>query len=318
MSDVVSDESVRVAVLGCGAIGSLYAAHLAQLPEVEVWAVDPWAAQVEALEQHGLTVTGLAQFAARVHARTDANSLPRCDFGIVATKALHTFAAVEAARDALADAAVVSVQNGLGNEEVIAELLPNVVRGSIVTAGAVTSPGTVRYDAPGDSSFGPFEPSPASAASISALADLLTRAGLVTHALADARGPQWTKVVFNSATSPLSALTGLSVGQVCTDPALKHQVDRLIAEALEVCAAEGIELTRSPEDSVREAIQEAFWHRPSMLQDVLARRPTEIDVLNGGIAAAGRRVGVPTPLHDAMVALVHGLETSWSADAGGN
>ncbi len=312
------EPTVRVAVLGCGAIGSLYAAHLARLPEVEVWAVDPWVEQVEAIEQHGLTVTGLAQFTVKVHARTDAGELPRCDFGIVATKAQHTLAAVEAARDALADAAVVSVQNGLGNEEVIAQLLPNVIRGSIVTAGAVTAPGTVRYDAPGDSSFGPFEPRSAAPDRIVQLADLLTRAGLVTHALADARGPQWTKVVFNSATSPLSALTGLSVGQVCAEPALLAQVDRLIEEALAVCAAEGIGLTRSPNDSVQEAIQEAFWHRPSMLQDVLVHRPTEIDVLNGGVAAAGRRVGVATPLHDAMVALVHGLESSWSADASGH
>jgi len=117
--------------------------------------------------------------------------------------------------------------------------------------------------------------------------------------------------VFNAATSPLSALTGLTVGAVCTDPALRFQVDRLIAEALAVCAAEGITLTRSPAESVQEAIDEAFGHKPSMLQDVLARRPTEVDVLNGGIAAAGRRAGVPTPLHDAMVALVHGLESSW-------
>jgi 2-dehydropantoate 2-reductase len=314
----MTEASVRVAVLGCGAIGSLYAAHLARLPEVEVWAVDPWAEHVAAIERDGLEVTGQARFHAPVHARTDAGALPPCDFGIVATKAQHTHAAVAAARAALADAAVVSVQNGLGNEEVIAELVPHVVRGSIVTAGAVTAPGTVRYDALGDSWFGPFEPSPADAAQITRLAELLTRGGLVTHALADARGPQWTKVVFNSATSPLAALTGLTVGQVCTDSGLRTQVEHLIDEALVVCAAEGITLTRSPADSVQEAIEEAFWHRPSMLQDVLVQRPTEIDVLNGGIAAAGRRAGVATPLHDAMVALVHGLESSWTAATGGH
>jgi 2-dehydropantoate 2-reductase len=305
---------VRVAVLGCGAIGSLYAAHLARVPGVEVWAVDPWSEHVAAIERDGLHVTGLETFTATVHARTDASTLPACEFGIVATKALHTHAAVEAAKAALADAAVVSVQNGLGNEEVIAQVLRHVVRGSIVTAGAVTAPGTVRYDAPGDSSFGPFEPSPAPRDRIAELAELLTRGGLATHALDDARGPQWTKVVFNSATSPLSALTGLTVGQVCTDAGLRAQVEALIDEALQVCAAEGITLTRAPTDSVQEAIDEAFWHKPSMLQDVLVRRPTEIDVLNGGIAAAGRAAGVATPRHDAMVALVHGLESSWSAE----
>ena len=85
------------------------------------------------------------------------------------------------------------------------------------------------------------------------------------------------------------------------------------AEALAVCEQAGIVLARPPGEAVDEAIAEAYDHQPSMLQDVLARRATEIDVLNGGIAAEGRRVGVPTPRHDCMVALVKGLEKSWSA-----
>ena len=306
-------DPLRVAVIGCGAIGSLYAAHLARSPEVEVWVVDPWAAHMDAIASDGLRVTGLADFTATVHARTDGRDLPDCDFGLIATKAPHTRAAVAGARGALANAAVVSLQNGLGNEEVIAELVPRVIRGSIITAGAVVAPGVVRYDAPGDSWFGPFEPRPASMGETERLARLLTDGGLRTHALSDARGPQWTKVVFNSATSPLSALTGLSVGRVCTDAELRPQVDALIAEALAVCDKAGITLTRAPAESVAEAIAEAYDHKPSMLQDVLAHRETEIDALNGGIAAEGRRVGVPTPLHDCMIALVKGLEGSWRA-----
>jgi 2-dehydropantoate 2-reductase len=304
---------VRVAVIGCGAIGSLYAAHLARVPGVEVWAVDPWAEHVDAMESRGLRVIGLGDFTAKVHARTEGAGLPACDFGLVATKALHTRVAVEGARAALADAAAVSVQNGLGNEEIIAEFVPRVIRGSIVTAGAIVVPGVVRYDAPGDSWFGPFEPRPAPMGEVTHLAGLLTKGGLRTHALQDARGPQWTKVIFNSATSPLAALTGLSVGRVCTDALLRQQVDRLIAEAEAVCERAGIVLARPPREAVDEAIEEAFEHKPSMLQDVLAHRATEIDVFNGGIAAEGRRARVPTPLHDCMVALVKGLERSWSA-----
>jgi 2-dehydropantoate 2-reductase len=308
---------VRVAVIGCGAIGSLYAAHLARVPGVEVWAVDPWTEHMAAIEARGLRVTGLADFTARVRARTTAADLPACDFGVVATKSPHTRAAVLAATGILANAAVVSVQNGLGNEEIVAEAAPHVIRGSIVTAGAVIAPGVVRYDAPGDSWFGPFEPSPAAMDQVSRLAGLLTEGGLRTYALSDARGPQWTKVIFNAATSPLAALTGLSVGRVCTDAGLRALVDGLIAEAMAVCDRAGIVLPRRPDDAVAEAIADAFDHKPSMLQDVLARRPTEIDVLNGGIAAEGRRTGVGTPLHDCMVALLKGLERSWSAAPGG-
>jgi 2-dehydropantoate 2-reductase len=304
---------VRVAVIGCGAIGSLYAAHLARVPGTEVWGVDPWAEHVEAIRARGLRVTGLADFTARVHATTDGGELPPCEFGVVATKALHTHAAVAGAQAALAAAAVVSVQNGLGNEEVIAGHVPRVIRGSIVTAGAITEPGVVRYDAPGDSWFGPFEPRPAPLAEVSRLAGLLTAGGLRTHALADARGPQWTKVIFNAATSPLAALTGLSVGQVCTDAGLRGQVEALIAEAEVVCGRAGIVLSRPPREAVAEAIGQAYDHKPSMLQDVLARRPTEIGVLNGGIAAEAERLGIVAPLHACMTALVRGLERSWTA-----
>jgi 2-dehydropantoate 2-reductase len=303
--------TTRVCVVGCGAIGSLYAAHLARLDDVEIWAIDPWADHVAAINEHGLRVTGGDAFVAPVHARTSAADVPPCSLGIVATKAEHTRAAVAACVDVFADAAVASVQNGLGNEEVVAELVPRVIRGTILPAGAVTEPGVVRYDAPGDTWLGPFEPRPASAAEIAALSELLTRGGLPTHALADARGPQWDKVVFNSATSPLAALTGLPMGPLCSDLALRVEIDALVAEAQAVCAALGIVLSKDPAAMLAEAIEVAHEHKPSMLQDVLAHRRTEVDVLNGGVAAQGRLAGVPTPRHDAMVALVHGLERSW-------
>jgi 2-dehydropantoate 2-reductase len=306
--------TTRICVVGCGAIGSLYAAHLARLDDVEVWAVDVSRAHVDAINEHGLRVTGRAVFTAAVHARTDAADVPPCDFGIVATKAEHTHAAIAACADLFANAAVASVQNGLGNEEVLAELVPRVIRGTILPAGALTGPGVVRFDAPGETWLGPFEPKPASMVEVETLAALLTRAGLPTHALKDARGPQWDKVIFNSATSPLSALTGLPVGPVCEEPALRREVAALVAEAQEVCAALGIETAKDASALVKEVIGVAYDHKPSMLQDVLARRPTEIDVLNGGIAAQGRAAGVPTPRHDAMVALVHGLERSWNEE----
>src|SRR4029078_7138475 len=118
-------------------------------------------------------------------------------------------------------------------------------------------------------------------------------------------------VIFNSATSPLAALTGLPMGPLCSDPALRVEIDALIEEAHAVCAALGITVSDTGR-MADEAIEVAADHKPSMLQDVLARRRTEIDVLNGGIAAQGRLAGVPTPRHDSMVALVKGLERSWS------
>src|SRR5712692_3676459 len=113
---------LRICIIGCGAVGSLFAAHLAQKGEAEVWAYDVWTEHIEAINKNGLRLSGAADFTAKLYATSDARELPRCDYGIVATKAIHTRAAIaQAARAFDESSAVCSVQNGVGNEEIIAE-----------------------------------------------------------------------------------------------------------------------------------------------------------------------------------------------------
>jgi 2-dehydropantoate 2-reductase len=205
------------------------------------------------------------------------------------------------------------VQNGLGNEEVLAEHVERVIRGTTFPAGRIVEPGHVLWDVRGETTIGPFEPSPAPEDAVRRLADACTRAGMPTAAVADARGPQWRKVIFNAATNPVGALTGLTHGQVCDDPGLRALVSGLVDEGKAVAAAEGIELDADPEDLIDHAARPdvAYDHKASMLQDVEARRATEIDYLNGGIVNFGRGAGVPTPLNQAILVLVKGLERSW-------
>ena len=308
------DTVVRVCVVGCGAVGSLFAAGLAQLDDVEVWAYDLAHEHVDAINAHGLRISGAGELVGRVRATADAGEVPPCDFGIVATKAMHTSAAVAATAHAFADGAVASVQNGIGNEEAIAEHVERVIRGTTFPAGHVVEPGHVHWDVKGDTTFGPFEPQPAPQDAIARLADACTRAGMPTHAVADARGPQWRKVIFNAATNPLGALTRLTHGRVCERPDLRALVTKLVDEGKAVAAAQDIELDDDPERLIDHAARKdvAYDHKASMLQDVEARRATEIDYLNGGIARFGREHGVPTPLNEAIWALVRGLEASWT------
>jgi 2-dehydropantoate 2-reductase len=300
-------------VVGCGAVGSLFAASLAQLDEVEVWAYDLAEDHVRAVREHGLRISGAGELVGRVSATTDASELPACDFGIVATKSMHTGPALAASAHAFGSGAVCSVQNGLGNEETIAEQIPRVIRGTTFPAGHVVEPGHVHWDVQGDTTIGPFEPSPAPMDEVERLAEACTRAGLPTAAVADARGPQWRKVIFNAATNPIGALTGLTHGRVCEDPALRRLVSGLVDEGKAVAEAQEIDLDADPEELIDYAARPdvAYDHKASMLQDVEARRETEIDYLNGGIARFGREHGVPTPLNDAVTALVKGLEASW-------
>ena len=306
---------MRICIVGCGAVGSLFAAGLAGLDDVEVWAFDLSRAHVDAINANGLRLVGAGEVHARPRATADAQELPPCDFGIVATKAMHTDAAIRATAHAFADGCVATVQNGIGNEEVIAEHVERVIRGTTFPAGKILEPGVVQWDVKGDTTLGPFEPQPAPFAEVERLADACTRGGMPTHAVHDARGPQWRKVIFNAATNPVGALTGLSHGRVCERPDLRRLVGGLVDEGKAVAAAQGIVLDADPEELIDHAARPdvAYDHRASMLQDVEARRPTEIDYLNGGIVRFGREHGVPTPLNEAIWALVKGVEQSWQS-----
>ncbi len=304
---------MRVCIVGCGAVGSLFAANLAQLEDVEVWAYDLAADHVAAINERGLRLSGAADVVGRVRATTDASELPACEFGIVATKAMHTSAAVAATAHAFLHGSVCSVQNGLGNEEEIAQHVRQVIRGTTFPAGRVLEPGHVQWDVTGDTTLGPFEPSPAPLQEVRHLADACTRAGMPTDAVRDARGPQWRKVIFNAATNPLGALTRLTHGRVCEVEPLRALVSGLVDEGKAVAGAQEIELDADPEALIDYAARRdvAYDHRASMLQDVEARRETEVDYLNGGIVRFGREHGVPTPLNEAVWALIKGVERSW-------
>src|SRR5262249_17520614 len=157
----------------------------------------------------------------------DAQQLPLCEFGIVATKAMHTEPAIAATAHAFRDGAVATVQNGLGNEETIARHVERVIRGTTFPAGRIVAPGHVQWDVRGDTTLGPFDDRVA-LGDVGRLADACTRAGLPTHAVTDARGPQWRKVIFNAATNPIGALTGLTHGRVVERPDLRRLVTGLV------------------------------------------------------------------------------------------
>ncbi len=304
---------MKICVVGCGAVGSLFAANLSLLEDVEVVAYDLSSAHVDAINANGLRLSGAGEVLGSPRATTDAAAIGPCDFGIVATKAMHTEAAIAATAAAFAAGSVATVQNGIGNEEVIAGHVERVIRGTTFPAGKILEPGHVQWDVKGDTTLGPFEPSPAPLADVERLADACTRAGMPTEAVADARGPQWRKVIFNAATNPVGALTGLTHGRVCERPDLRALVSGLVSEGKAVASAQGIELDSDPEDLVDHAAKPevGYNHKASMLQDVEARRATEIDYLNGGIVRFGREHGVATPLNEAIWALVKGVEQSW-------
>ncbi len=304
---------LRVCIIGCGAVGSLFAAHLARKGEAEVWAFDVSKDHVEAMRNHGLRISGAADFTAKLNATSDPDELPRCDYGIVATKAIHTRGAIAAVGRAFDEnSAVCSVQNGVGNEEIIAEHVRYVIRGTTFPAGHLIAPGHVGFDIKGDTWMGPFEPTNTPMSKVEELAGLVTRSGMNVIALQDARGAQWTKLIFNASTNPVGALTLLHHGAATRFPPTAQLFDDLIAEGEAVAKALGIELHGDPRALVQKGASASGKHRASMLQDVLAKRQTEVDFMNGAIVKWGEEAGISTPLNKAVWELIKGLEFAWS------
>jgi 2-dehydropantoate 2-reductase len=207
--------------------------------------------------------------------------------------------------------AVCSVQNGAGNEELIAEHVKYVIRGTTFPAGHPIAPGHIGYDIKGDTWIGPFEPTSTPMSHVEELAGLLTRGGMNTIALKDARGAQWTKLIFNASTNPVGALTLLHHGAATKFGPTGQLFNELIAEGEAVARKLGIELHGDPRQLVQKGANAPGKHRASMLQDVLAKRQTEVDFMNGAISQWGDKVGVPTPLNKALWRLIKGLEHSW-------
>jgi 2-dehydropantoate 2-reductase len=303
----------RVCIIGCGAIGSLYAAHLARV--AEVWALVRREGHARALNQEGLRVSGAHNFSASLKAATRAEELPSFDLGIVATKATQVEEAIAEACSHFDSGAVISAQNGLGSEEIIAaHTRGQVIRGTTFMSGTRHSDTHVQYELDTPTWLGPFEPRNTPYAVVKEAADLLVAGGLKAEALADARPAQWSKLIFNASVNGVSALTGLPhsphFAQEEQFSDLGHLLHALIEEGKRVAAAVGVKLHEDPWEMNK--IGAMTNHPTSMLYDVRNQLRTEVDFLSGAIAGEAQRVGVPSPLHTAVYRLVKGKEAAWT------
>ena len=286
----------RVCIVGCGAIGSLYAAHLARV--AEVWAFVRREDHARALSRDGLRVSGKREFHVSLKATTRPDELPDCELGIVATKAAQVGDSIALVGNRFNEGAVISAQNGLGSEEIIAaHTRGQVIRGTTFMSGTKHSDTHVQLELDTATWIGPFEPRHTAYALVREAADLINAAGLKAEALQDARPAQWSKLIFNASVNGVSALTGLPHSPHFADESkhsgLGHLVHDLIKEGKLVAAAAGIQLHEDPWEMNK--IGALTNHPPSMLHDIRHQLPTEVDFLSGAIARAAERVGLLAP-----------------------
>jgi 2-dehydropantoate 2-reductase len=301
-----------VCVVGAGVIGSLFAAHLARVCEVSV--LTRRREHAQALAGNGLRVSGRHDFTAVLSATDDPAQLPEFDLGIVATKATELETAAARLAGGFAGATLMPVQNGLGAEEILRRHggWP-VISAVTFMSGTRHSDTHVEYILDTETWLGPYGAT--SLAVAEEVAGLIVRSGLKAEALPDLRPAQWSKLIFNATVNGVAALTGLPhdyhFAARESDDDLGHLVFALIAEGRRVAAAAGVELHDDPWEMNVLATRRGSAHYPSMLEDVEARRPTEVELINGSLVREAERLGVDVPLQAALYRLIKAREASW-------
>lgn len=310
----MSHEPKHITVIGAGAMGSLFGGLLAE-GGLDVTLVDVWQDHVDAINRDGLKLVGHGgDRAVHVKATTDATSIEAADVVLVQTKALATRDGVGAATALFRDGAVaISFQNGLGNEDVIAEVIgKDKVMGGVTSQGAnIEGPGVVRNHGDLPSYIGELDGgvSPRGAA----IAAAFTAAGLKTEASDDIMRDIWRKLMANIGVSSFSALCNCPVGRVFDAPETKALVFAAVDEAVAVGKAAGVDIDA---DHARAVLMEITgeggtgtnWS--SLAVDIKNGRRSEIDTINGAIVRLGRQFAIPTPINQTLVGLVKGLEES--------
>jgi 2-dehydropantoate 2-reductase len=310
----------RVCVIGAGVIGSLYAGHLAR--NIEVSVLTRREEHARALVADGLRISGKSDFTAAVHATADPAQLPDFDLGIIATKATQLEEAAAALAGRFPGATMMTIQNGLGAEELVRthgdwSLLSAVTFMSGVRHGDAH----VEYELDTETWLGPFADT-ATYEQSQEVEALLVDSGLHARAFPDLRPAQWSKLIFNATVNTVAALTDLPHVSAFAarghETDLGHLVHDLIDEGKAVAAAAGVELHEDPWEMNVHAVRRGetlaaeghYAHVPSMLEDVRAGRPTEIDFITGALVREAAKHGVPVPLHTAMYRLVRARETA--------
>jgi 2-dehydropantoate 2-reductase len=300
----------RVCVVGAGVIGSLFAAHLARVAQVSclVRRED----HASALRQEGLRVSGRHEFVAEVNASADASDLGDQELVLVCTKATGLEPAAAAIAGHFPGATVMTTQNGLGAEEIVrAQGDWPLVSAVTFMSGTKHSDTHVEYVLDTETWLGPYGETPFE--TVEEIARLLAAAGLRAEALPDLRPAQWSKLIFNATVNGVAALTGLPHDfHFAEREHMGDLVHELMAEGKRVAAAAGIELHDDPWEMNVLATKRGSAHFPSMLEDVEAGRPTEVELINGALVREAERLDVEVPLQGAIYALVKGREAAYA------
>jgi 2-dehydropantoate 2-reductase len=301
----------KIAIVGCGAMGSVYAALMVDAGH-EVHAVTLWPDHAAAMDAGGLRCEGASgDRTVSIRASTTTDGISHCDLVIIATKAFDVAAAAQSCLPLLGPRTIVqSIQNGLGSAEIVAAIVgPDRLAVGVVGGfgASVRGPGHVHHNGMEMIRFGAFAGLPSQL--LQSSGKIWESAGFKVALFDDIRRMVWEKLIMNVAFSGTSCTTGLTIGQILGDPDAWHVARGCAEEAIAVAKAAGIKLDVGDPIAHIQKLGGRIPHaRPSMLLDFQAGRRCEIDAINGSIPRLGKPLGVPTPVNDTIVGIVRARE----------
>ncbi|MDF1538149.1 MAG: 2-dehydropantoate 2-reductase [Candidatus Thorarchaeota archaeon] len=307
---------MKIVVMGSGAIGCLYGGLLSIANPGSVTLVGRKPI-IDAIQTHGLTIRGaMGDHDIPINATEDPSTIEEADLVLITTKTYDTLRAAQSIKHLVEKGAyVMPVQNGIGTETMVADVLntTRVLRATTCMGALMQPPGVVTATGRGITEIGTKYSE--NMEMVSKVADLLQEAGFIVRASDNIDGVIWTKTIVNCGINPVGALTDLTNGEIHSNMALRQLVIHLIEETAAVAEALGVELTT--DDPVRYALGTAkatSENINSMLQDVRNRKRTEIDSITGAVIQIGKELRIETPASEAVYSLVKAIESKYLTD----
>ena len=302
---------MKIAVVGAGAMGSLFGALLAEAGN-EVWLYDVWLEHVQTINQAGLRIEREGKTrTVDIRATDDPEQIGRAELVIIFVKSSRTSSAAETAQTiAGSDGSVMTLQNGMGNADVIAEFIEpeRILAGTTSHGATMLGPGSIRHAGSGPTTIGPWAQGEGGVQRAGQFAEFFNRAGIKTDSVADVRSVFWNKLLINIGINAITALTNIKNGQIL-DLEITRELSRAaVNEAINVARELNIKIHDEAVDIVFKVAEATALNRSSMGQDVDSLRQTEITAINGFIVREAKRLGLEAPVNFALTALVQTLE----------
>lgn len=304
---------MKIVVIGAGAMGSLFGGLLAE-QDNDVTLLDIWPEHVHAINTKGLQIEREGDLrTVKVHAAATPETIGKADLAIVFVKSTQTAQAAQTAAKLIsATGMVLTLQNGMGNADILTETLGGgrVLAGTTAHGATLLEPGMIRHAGSGVTTIGLWQEADSTKAQ--AAADLFNGAGIETIVAADVRPLIWEKLLINVGINAITALTGIKNGQIIDFPAARRLSAMAVQEAVEVARGRGICVRDDAVDHVLAVARATAANRSSMGQDVDNRRQTEIDAINGAVVKYAQNAGLKVPVNETLTLLVETLQAHYT------